>query len=150
MNEPLMAGRTDPENGNEKIVDIVVVEDRKVSAKAFCHGTAPSHRGEMESPDGYAVLTGRCGDIDEFFLRISDGRIREARFRTSGCFFTVAACESVASIAEGKTVEKALQITQQEALDDLNGLPEDHEHCAFLAATALRKAVESYLKGTES
>ncbi len=63
-------------------------ETATFSARVIHHGMMPSHFGEMEKPDGHAVITGPCGDTDEFFVRIFSSRIREIRFRTTGCFFT--------------------------------------------------------------
>lgn len=70
-------------------------EEKPVSAKVLHHVMEPTHLGEMDKPDGHAVITGPCGDTDEFFLRIFSSRIREIRFRTTGCFFTIAACDAV-------------------------------------------------------
>ena len=114
------------------------------SAKVLHHVMEPTHLGEMDKPDGHAVITGRCGDTDEFFVRICSSRVTEARFRTTGCFFTIAACDAVAAMAEGRTVREALRITKETVLDYLGGLPEDHEHCALLAANTLHKALRDY------
>lgn len=115
-----------------------------VSAKVIHHAMDPTHYGEMTKPDGHAVITGPCGDTDEFFVRVFSSRILEIRFRTTGCFFTVAACDAVASLAEGGTVREAMQLTQESVLEYLGGLPEDHEHCALLAVNTLSKALQAY------
>ena len=115
------------------------------SAKVIHHAMEPTHMGRMDKPDGHAVITGPCGDTDEFFLRIFSDRIREIRFRTTGCFFTVAACDAVAFLAEGRTVREGLRITQESVLEYLGGLPDDHKHCALLAANTLHKALQAYV-----
>lgn len=115
------------------------------SAKVIHHAMEPTHMGRMDKPDGHAVITGPCGDTDEFFLRIFSDRIREIRFRTTGCFFTVAACDAVATMAEGRTVRKGMRITKESILEYLGGMPNDHEHCALLAANTLHKAIRSYM-----
>jgi nitrogen fixation NifU-like protein len=120
-------------------------EEKPVSAKVLHHVMEPTHLGEMDKPDGHAVITGPCGDTDEFFLRIFSSRIREIRFRTTGCFFTIAACDAVATIAEGGTVHEGLRITQEAVIEYLEGLPDDHKHCALLAANTLHKALLAYL-----
>jgi nitrogen fixation NifU-like protein len=118
-----------------------------VSARVVHHAMEPTHYGEMTKPDGHAVTTGPCGDTDEFFVRISGNRILETRFRTTGCFFTVAACDAVAFLAEGRTVHEAMQLAQESVLEYLGGLPEDHEHCALLAVNTLRRALEKHIVG---
>ena len=120
-------------------------EEESFSIKVLHHIMEPTHLGEMDKPDGYAVVTGPCGDTDEFFLRILSSRIREIRFRTTGCFFTVAACDAVATMAEGRTVRKGMRITKESILEYLGGMPNDHEHCALLAANTLHKAIRSYM-----
>jgi nitrogen fixation protein NifU and related proteins len=121
------------------------VEEKPFSAKVLHHVMEPTHMGEMEKPNGHAVITGPCGDTDEFFVRIFMSRILEIRFRTTGCFFTIAACDAVASMAEGRMVREGLRITQEAVIEYLGGLPDDHKHCALLAANTLHKALKAYI-----
>jgi nitrogen fixation protein NifU and related proteins len=118
---------------------------RLFSDKLVHHIVKPTHMGEMEKPSFHAVITGPCGDTDEFFLRIFSSRIREIRFRTTGCFFTIAACDAVATLAEGRTVREGLRINQEAVIEYLGGLPDDHKHCALLAANTLHKALKAYI-----
>jgi nitrogen fixation protein NifU and related proteins len=118
-----------------------------VSAKVVHHAMEPTHYGEMTKPDGHAVITGSCGDTDEFFVRIFGSRILEIRFRTTGCFFTVAACDAVAFLAEGRTVHEATKLTQESVLEYLGGLPDDHKHCALLAVNTLLGALGKHIHG---
>jgi nitrogen fixation NifU-like protein len=124
-------------------------EEKPFSAMLVHHVMEPTHRGEMEKPDGHAVITGPCGDTDEFFVRIFGSRIRKIRFRTTGCFFTIAACDAVAFLSEDRTVREGLRITQEAVIEYLGGLPDDHKHCALLAANTLHKVLKSYIvRGT--
>lgn len=101
--------------------------------------------GEIPNPDGYAFVRGDCGDCMEVFLAIQDRRIREARFDTLGCGFTIA-CGSIAmERAEGLSLSEAMRVSPQQISDDLGGLPASHFHCAELAAEALKKAVQDCL-----
>ena len=121
------------------------VEEKSFSAKVLHHVMEPTHMGEMEKPSGHAVITGPCGDTDEFFVRIFSGRLREIRFRTTGCFFTIAACDAVATLAEDRTVREVMRIDQEAVIEYLGGLPDDHKHCALLAANTLHKALKAYI-----
>lgn len=134
-------------NGQNKNMENAGGEDEEepFSAKVLHHVMEPTHLGKMDKPDGHAVITGPCGDTDEFSLRIFRDRIREIRFRTTGCFFTIAACDALATIAEGRTIDEGLRITQESILEYLGGLPDDHKHCALLAANTLHKALRVYL-----
>jgi nitrogen fixation NifU-like protein len=120
-------------------------ETATFSATVIHHAMEPTHWGEMGKRDGHAVITGPCGDTDEFSLRVLGGRIREISFRTTGCFFTIAACDAAAFLADGKTIREALRITKETVLEYLGGLPADHEHCALLAADTLHKALRAYI-----
>lgn len=115
------------------------------SANVIHHAMQPTHFGKMDKPDGHALVQGTCGDTDEFSVKIFSGRIREIRFRTTGCFFTIACCDAAASLAEGRTVREGMRISGEAVLEYLGGLPQDHEHCALLAATTLHKALLSYV-----
>jgi nitrogen fixation NifU-like protein len=124
-------------------------EEKTFSEKLLQHIMKPTHMGEMEKPSGHAVITGPCGDTDEFFVRIFSSRIQEIRFRTTGCFFTIAACDAVAMLAEGRMVREALRINEEAVIEYLGGLPEDHKHCALLAANTLHRALRAYvIRGT--
>jgi len=142
----MMAGNEGYENKEKDGGD---AEDKPFSAKVFQMVMEPVHMGEMGKPSGHAVITGPCGDTDEFFVRIMSSRIREIRFRTTGCFFTIAACEAVAAMAEGRMVREALRINQEAVIEYLGGLPDDHRHCALLAANTLHRALRDYaVRGT--
>ncbi|MFZ4441358.1 MAG: iron-sulfur cluster assembly scaffold protein [Syntrophales bacterium] len=121
------------------------VEEKSFSAKVLHHVMEPTHMGEMEKPSCHAVITGPCGDTDEFFVRIFGSRLREIRFRTTGCFFTIAACDAVATLAEDRTVREVMRIDQEAVIEYLGGLPDDHKHCALLAANTLHKALKAYI-----
>jgi len=137
-----MVGNEQNENMENSVGD---AEEKPPSARVLHHVMEPTHLGVMDKPDGHAVITGPCGDTDEFSLRILGSRIREIRFRTTGCFFTIASCDALATIAEGRTIDEGLRITQESILEYLGGLPDDHKHCALLAANTLHKALQAYL-----
>jgi nitrogen fixation protein NifU and related proteins len=100
--------------------------------------------GQIPNADGYARAQRECGDSVEVFLIIRDRRIREARFDTPGCGYTIACGSAAVELAEGKTLAEAMRITPEQISDALGGLPASEFHCAELAAAALRKAVHDY------
>ncbi len=109
------------------------------TAKAFWKH--PLNLGPMLQPDGYARVVGECSDVMQIYLRIQNNRIVESRFDTDGCLATVSAGSMAVALSQGKSIDEAEAITAQDILDGLDGLPEDHEHCARLAATTLRMAL---------
>jgi nitrogen fixation protein NifU and related proteins len=105
----------------------------------------PSHRGRIEKPQGYAELARSCGDGMEFFLRIHQDRIVEARFFSDGCICTIAAGNMAATLAEGSDVYDAFDVEARSIAEALEGLPPGEEHCAEMACEALRQALRDYL-----
>ncbi|PKN60478.1 MAG: iron-sulfur cluster assembly scaffold protein [Deltaproteobacteria bacterium HGW-Deltaproteobacteria-11] len=114
------------------------------SERTLDYGMNPAYYGDMDRPDGHARITGPCGDTVDIYLRIRKGKIEEAKFTTDGCLYSVAACNAAAHLATGKTLHQCLG-DQCSIIEHLNGLPDDHAHCALLAATTLNKAVNDYV-----
>ena len=105
------------------------------------HTVSPRNMGEMSTADGYAKVTGPCGDTIQFCLRVGGDRITDAKFMTTGCAPSVA-CGSIATeLIIGRTVAEALGVTQDDILENLGDLPESEVHCARLAVTALAQAL---------
>ena len=101
-------------------------------------------RMRLADPDAYGKRTGECGDTIEFFLRVRDGRIFQAMFDANGCINTVACANTVSILAEGKTVEAAWELTENDIIDYLGTLPPAEHHCAQLAVGAFYHALSSY------
>ncbi len=117
---------------------------RRFSTAALRAALFPRHWGEMDQPDGYANLRGHCGDLMTFFLRIQDGCIQSITFTTEGCDATIASGEMLASMVTGLSLEEAQQVTPEDLLSALDGLPPNHVHCASVAVATLREAIEGY------
>jgi nitrogen fixation NifU-like protein len=109
------------------------------------HAEAPHNRGPLDAFNGHAKITGPCGDTMEFWLQTDQDIIKKVSFITTGCDPSLAAGSMTTCLAEGKTIEEAKAITQKDILDALDGLPEDHQHCALLAANTLAAACDDYL-----
>lgn len=105
----------------------------------------PVHFGPLERPEGLGKAVGDCGEEMEMALRVREERIVEAKFLTDGCITSVAAGNMAAELATGKTVSEAFQISQEEILKALDGLPEESAHCALLASNALKEALRDHV-----
>jgi len=95
----------------------------------------------MENPDGYGKSIGDCGDCIEFFLTCHQNTLKKVCFCTKGCLNTNACCNTVAKLAQGKTIDKAWEIQPEQVARYLETLPQDHSHCAELAVGALYRAL---------
>jgi NifU-like protein involved in Fe-S cluster formation len=105
----------------------------------------PKHFGRMNDPSAGAFIKGLCGDEMEFYLVIKNDIIREVKFYTEGCAYTIACGEVVARNAEGASLIDALAISPKLIIDMLCDIPPDHKHCAILAVSTLYRAIADFL-----
>jgi len=89
---------------------------------------------------------GPCGDTMEFFLKIEDDIIKKASFITDGCGASVATASQTTILIKGKSLEYVESLTPEDLDNTLNGLPEDHKHCAELSIRTLKRALSKYKK----
>jgi nitrogen fixation NifU-like protein len=117
------------------------------SEKVMDHFTNPRNVGEIEDPDGIGKVGNPvCGDMMEFYIKVTDGIIEDVKFKTFGCGAAIAVSSMVSEMAKGKTLEEALSITNKAVAEELGGLPGNKMHCSNLGADALHKAIEDYRK----
>jgi nitrogen fixation NifU-like protein len=129
----------------EKFEELIKQEMRKIySEAAIEHGMNPRNLGELENADGFAKVTGSCGDTMSIWLKVKGNTIANASFMTDGCGTSVASGSMVTEMAKGKTLNEAKKTTQRDVLDALGGLPQESEHCALLAADTLKAAIKDY------
>jgi nitrogen fixation NifU-like protein len=113
--------------------------------KVYNRWRNPKYMGKMDLPDGYGKNRGDCGDTMEIFLRFKGDRVAEASFLSDGCGPSQVCGSFAAELAMNKSLEELAGISGEMILDMAGGLPEDNEHCAFVAAAALREALRNYL-----
>jgi nitrogen fixation NifU-like protein len=104
------------------------------------------YKGRMEAPDGFARLTGSCGDTMMIFLKFAGDCVSDASFETDGCGASAVCGSFAAEMAIGKTPDELLNVTGDAILEHLGGLPKTEEHCAFLAGETLQEALNDYMK----
>ncbi len=113
--------------------------------KVMDHFQNPRNVGEIEDANGVGeVGNAVCGDIMKIYLQVEDNRIKDVKFKTFGCGAAIATSSMVTEMVKGKTLEEALEITNQAVAEALDGLPPQKMHCSNLAADALHKAIEDY------
>ena len=130
----------------EEYEKLIKAEMRKVFSEAAVeHIMNPRNMGDMEDADGFARVTGPCGDTMQIWLRIRNNTITDANFMTDGCGTTIASGSMATEIVKGSSVIEARKLSQQDILTSLGGLPEENEHCALLAANTIKEALRDYL-----
>ena len=98
--------------------------------------------GVLADPDLIGKVRGCCGDSMQIELRLNGDIIREARFTTDGCSATVAVGGMITRLIINKTLDQAREISSQDIIDGLAGLPKGHRHCADLAIKTLQKTLQ--------
>ena len=111
------------------------------------HFLNPRNMGDLKDADGIGeVGAAACGDIMKISLKIKDGKIEDARFKTFGCGSAIASSSMATELIKGRSIEEALSFTNQQVVDALGGLPPVKIHCSVLAEEAIKAALEDYVK----
>ena len=109
----------------------------------------PQHMGEVENYNAIGTVGNEvCGDIMQITMRIEDGIIKDAKFKTFGCAAAVASSSTATGMIIGKTIEEALKLTNKQVVEELQGLPPQKIHCSVLAEDAIRLAIDNYLQNS--
>lgn len=120
------------------------------SQKVIDHFTNPRNVGEIEDADGIGVARNpACGDLVKLFIKIKDGRIEDAKFKTYGCSAAIAASSMLTELIKGKSLPELKKITKEVVTEALDGLPKVKLHCAVLAEDTLKAALKDYYRRQE-
>jgi NifU-like protein involved in Fe-S cluster formation len=100
----------------------------------------------MENPTASGeYFSDSCGDMYNIFLKVGPGAvIEDISYFTTGCGFGTATCSLVTQIAQGKTLEEAEAISEQEVMDALGGYPEKKRDYPGRTLEALKIAIADY------
>jgi nitrogen fixation NifU-like protein len=125
----------------------VMADARKIySETVIDHAKNPRNLGEMQGADGFARITGPCGDTMEVWLKEKNNTITDINFITDGCGTSLASGSMMTELAKGKAIGEVIKISQQDILNALGGLPEESEHCALLASNTLKAAIRDCIE----
>ncbi len=109
------------------------------------HFQNPRNVGEITDASGVGEIGNVvCGDILRVYIKVKDDRLDDVKYMTFGCGAAVASGSMMTTLAKGKTVEEAMQLTNKDVAQALGGLPPQKMHCSNLAADALHKAIEDW------
>jgi len=109
------------------------------------HFSTPRNVGEILDADGYALIGDpSCGDQMKLWIKVREERISEIKFKSYGCPGAIATSSMTTVLALGKTIAEAKQLTDDEVILALGGIPENKRHCSLLGINALQTAIQDY------
>src|SRR5215203_3451358 len=119
------------------------------SEKVIEHYENPRNVGTFskEEDDVGTGLVGApaCGDVMRLQIKVKDGRIEDAKFKTFGCGSAIASSSLATEMIKGMTLDQAAEIKNTQLVEELN-LPPVKIHCSVLAEDAIKAAIEEYKK----
>lgn len=113
--------------------------------KVMDHFMNPRNVGTMENPDGTGNAgNARCGDVMQLQIKVENNKITDCKFKTMGCAAAIATSSVLTELIKDKTLEEALQVSNETVVNALGGLPNIKLHCSVLAETTLKAAIADY------
>lgn len=111
------------------------------------HFSNPRNLGELAAGDIDGVgLVGdpSCGDQMKLWISVRAGTIAKIGFKAFGCPGAIATSSMLTVLAKDKTIEQAKQITDDDVVQALDGIPENKRHCSLLGVRALQAAIADW------
>ena len=119
----------------------------KIVKDHFFH---PRNVGRLSHPSGSGTVGNpSCGDVMTMDIIVENNVITKATFQTYGCAAAIASGSMTTELIKGKTIDECKQLTMNDVIDQLGGLPQEKTHCSNLATEALKKAIKQYLQKKE-
>jgi len=117
------------------------------SEKVIEHYEHPRNVGTLDKNDP-SVGTGlvgapACGDVMKLQIKVVDGIIEDAKFKTFGCGSAIASSSLITEWVKGKSLDEAASIKNTQIAQHL-ALPPVKIHCSVLAEDAIKAAVADY------
>jgi len=116
------------------------------SNKVLDHYENPRNVGRFDIDDtiGTGIVGApACGDVMKLQIKVVDGVITDARFKTYGCGSAIASSSLVTEWVKGRTLDQAQSISNSQIASEL-ALPPVKIHCSILAEDAIKAAVKDY------
>jgi nitrogen fixation NifU-like protein len=119
------------------------------SQKVLDHYENPRNVGSFDKTDadiGTGIVGApACGDVMKLQIKVEEGIITDAKFKTYGCGSAIASSSLITEWVKGRTLDEAGKISNSQIAEEL-ALPPVKIHCSILAEDAIKAAVEDYRK----
>ena len=117
------------------------------SDKVIDHYENPRNVGSFDKsdPDIGTGMVGApaCGDVMKLQIKVENGIITDARFKTYGCGSAIASSSLITELVKGMSLDQASSIKNSDIAEEL-ALPPVKIHCSILAEDAIKAAVNDY------
>ena len=119
---------------------------RRYHTRVIQHYESPRNVGSFKK-DEKNIGTGlvgapACGDVMKLQVKVEDGVVVDAKFKTFGCGSAIASSSVATEWVKGKTVEEAMNVTNRDIASYLS-LPPVKLHCSMLAEDAIKAALNN-------
>ena len=117
------------------------------SQKVLDHYENPRNVGSFDK-DADNIGTGMvgapaCGDVMKLQIKVEEGIIIDAKFKTYGCGSAIASSSLITEWVKGRTLDEAGKISNSQIAEEL-ALPPVKIHCSILAEDAIKAAVADF------
>jgi nitrogen fixation NifU-like protein len=117
------------------------------SQKVLDHYENPRNVGSFDKTDadiGTGIVGApACGDVMKLQIKVEEGIITDAKFKTYGCGSAIASSSLVTEWVKGRTLDEAGKISNSQIAEEL-ALPPVKIHCSILAEDAIKAAINDY------
>lgn len=121
--------------------------------KLLEHFKHPHNQGVLENADAVGQEGNKfCGDIMKMYIKVgareiagqTEEYLEDVKFETLGCAAAIGVSSALTDLAKGKSLTEAMQLTRDDVISDLGGLPAPKVHCSMLGIEALQTAIKNY------
>jgi len=116
------------------------------SEKVMDHYQNPRNVGKFEEAEDIGtgmVGAPACGDVMKLQIKVENGVILDAKFKTYGCGSAIASSSLLTEWVKGRTLDSANAIRNSDIAEEL-ALPPVKIHCSVLAEDAIKAAIKDY------
>jgi Fe-S cluster assembly scaffold IscU len=100
---------------------------------------------DRKDPNVGTAIVGKaaCGDVVQLQIKVEDGVIQDAKFKTFGCGSAIASASYATELIKGKSTEEASSLRNTDISEYLK-LPPVKIHCSLLVEEAVKNALNDY------
>ena len=131
-------------NGNDSNDIRGLLSGSGYSEEAINYFLEKKNMGSLSDADQVSELTGTCGDTMKIYLKVEEGRIRDAKIQVLGCPGAVASAMAAIDIIKGKTLDEVQGLQDRDIFRMLEDIPDQKTHCIRLTNKTIQKAIEEY------